>query len=258
MRHEDENKSCTTCMAIGLVIAAIVVGVLSYFIAKALSVWVGIIAFLVLLALGLWIVQNICCGEKEKISETPKTEAPAVAVKEPAKEVEVAESKPIKEKAEEPSAKPAEVTVSTPKPAKAKTAKATPKPAAAPVEATKPAKPVKKATIAEGDYDKDGVVEGANEGEKPSTLTAARGGKADDLKKIKGVGPKLEGLLNSLGFYHFDQIASWSDQQVAWVDANLTGFKGRVSRDEWVKQAKVLASGGETDFSNKVDKGDVY
>ena len=108
------------------------------------------------------------------------------------------------------------------------------------------------------DYDGDGVVEGRDEGERPEALDGPRGGVADDLKKIKGVGPKMETLLNSLGFYHYDQVAGWSDQEVAWVDANLEGFKGRVSRDEWVAQARLLASGGETEFSKKVDKGDVY
>jgi NADH-quinone oxidoreductase subunit E len=72
-------------------------------------------------------------------------------------------------------------------------------------------------------------------------LGEARGGQADDLKKIKGVGPKLEKLLNSLGFFHFDQIANWTADEIAWVDDNLEGFKGRVTRDEWVAQAKVLA-----------------
>lgn len=108
------------------------------------------------------------------------------------------------------------------------------------------------------DYDGDGVIEGTDEGSKPATLTEARGGQADDLKMIKGIGPKLETLCNSLGFYHFDQIAAWTDQEVAWVDANLEGFKGRVSRDEWVAQAKILAAGGETDFANRVKDGDVY
>ena len=96
------------------------------------------------------------------------------------------------------------------------------------------------------------------EGVKPTALSAAREGKADDLKKIKGVGPKLEKLLNSMGFYHFDQIAAWSPAEVAWVDENLQGFKGRVSRDGWVDQARLLAEGGETEFSKRVDKGEVY
>lgn len=76
---------------------------------------------------------------------------------------------------------------------------------------------------------------------KPATLTAARNGKPDDLKLIKGIGPKLEVLCNKLGFYHFDQIAAWTDAEIAWVDENLEGFKGRVVRDEWVAQAKNLA-----------------
>lgn len=108
------------------------------------------------------------------------------------------------------------------------------------------------------DYDGDGVQEGVNEGSRPEALAAPRDGGADDLKQIKGVGPKLEQLCNSLGFYHFDQIAAWSADEVAWVDANLKGFRGRVSRDEWVQQAKILAEGGATEFSRRVDKGQVY
>jgi len=93
---------------------------------------------------------------------------------------------------------------------------------------------------------------------RPAALGAARGGQADDLKRIKGIGPKLEILCNSLGFYHFDQIAAWTPQEVAWVDSNLEGFKGRVTRDEWVAQARLLATGEDTEFSKRVDKGDVY
>jgi NADH-quinone oxidoreductase subunit E len=87
-------------------------------------------------------------------------------------------------------------------------------------------------------------------GAKPAMLTEAQGA-ADDLKKIKGVGPKLEALLNSMGVFHFWQVASWGAAEVAWVDQNLEGFKGRVSRDDWVAQAKILASGGETEFSSR-------
>ena len=95
-------------------------------------------------------------------------------------------------------------------------------------------------------------------GTKPAMLAAAREGGPDDLKKIKGVGPKLEAMLHGMGFYHFDQIANWTAAEVAWVDENLEGFKGRVSRDGWVAQAKVLAAGGETEFSQRVEEGDVY
>ncbi|MAN97726.1 NADH:ubiquinone oxidoreductase [uncultured Roseovarius sp.] len=100
--------------------------------------------------------------------------------------------------------------------------------------------------------------EGAEMGTKPAALSAPRGGAADDLKQIKGVGPKLEELCNELGFYHFDQIAGWTAAEVAWVDENLKGFKGRVSRDNWVEQAKTLAAGGETEFSKRVASGGVY
>lgn len=108
------------------------------------------------------------------------------------------------------------------------------------------------------DYDRDGVSEGSGEGTRPAGLDAPRGGTADNLKEIKGIGPKLEKLCNSLGFWHFDQIAAWGADEVAWVDANLEGFKGRVTRDTWVEQAKILAAGGETEFSKRVEGGDVY
>jgi len=91
------------------------------------------------------------------------------------------------------------------------------------------------------------VADGESE---PEILTEARGGAPDDLKLLKGVGPKLEGTLNALGFYHFDQIAKWTDAEVAWVDTRLK-FKGRIERDGWIEQAKILAAGGETEFSKK-------
>ncbi len=87
-----------------------------------------------------------------------------------------------------------------------------------------------------------GVVAGA----RPAALEGPRDGKSDDLKRIKGIGPKLEQQCNTLGFYHFDQIAAWDSDEVAWVDANLEGFKGRVSRDTWVEQAQLLAEDGKT------------
>ena len=96
------------------------------------------------------------------------------------------------------------------------------------------------------------------EATKPELLSKPREGGPDDLKQIKGVGPKLEQALHGIGVFHFDQIASWTEDEVAWADQNLVGFKGRVSRDNWVDQARQLASGEETDFSNRVKKGDVY
>lgn len=95
-----------------------------------------------------------------------------------------------------------------------------------------------------------GGSEAEEEGEKPEPLTEPRGGKADDLKLISGVGPKLERTLNGLGIYHFAQIADFSRENVAWVDRHLR-FKGRIDREKWIEQAKVLAEGGETDFSKR-------
>lgn len=78
----------------------------------------------------------------------------------------------------------------------------------------------------------------------------------DDLKKIKGIGPKLESMLLGIGVYYYRQISGWSDAQVAEVDDRLTAFKGRIIRDDWRGQAKVLAEGGTTDFANRYDKGE--
>lgn len=76
--------------------------------------------------------------------------------------------------------------------------------------------------------------------EKPELLTEPRGGKKDDLKNIKGIGPKIESILNEKGIYHFEQVAAWKRKDVTWVDNELS-FKGRIDREEWVKQAKALA-----------------
>jgi NADH-quinone oxidoreductase subunit E len=95
-------------------------------------------------------------------------------------------------------------------------------------------------------------------GKKPSTLKAPRKSGADDLKLIKGVGPKMEQMLHGMGFFHWDQIAAWGADEVAWVDQNLEGFKGRVSRDNWVEQAKRLAAGDQTEFSKRARKDGRY
>ena len=125
-----------------------------------------------------------------------------------------------------------------------------PAPVSEPAPATAPIAQAPKAEAPE--------VEAVEDAVRPEALSGARNGGADDLKMINGVGPKLEIMLNELGFYHFDQIAGWSAAEVAWVNDNLKGFKGRVSRDNWVEQARKLASGQETEFSKRVSDGDVY
>ncbi len=93
----------------------------------------------------------------------------------------------------------------------------------------------------------------ASAGDGPKTYDAPPPEGADDLKRISGVGPKLEGVLNDLGFYRFEQIAAWTADDVAWVDQRLT-FKGRIERDDWMSQAKILADGGETEFTSRKKK----
>ena len=73
------------------------------------------------------------------------------------------------------------------------------------------------------------------------------------MKLISGVGPKLEKTLNDMGFWHFDQVEKWGKAEIEWVDSRLR-FKGRIERDDWMAQAKILAAGGETEFSKKNKK----
>ncbi len=87
------------------------------------------------------------------------------------------------------------------------------------------------------------TVTAAESGKKPGGIKQARKGGADDLKSISGVGVKIEKLLNEQGIFHFDQIASWTDDHVAWVDDFLK-FKGRIARENWIAQAKALAGAG--------------
>ena len=82
----------------------------------------------------------------------------------------------------------------------------------------------------------------ATDKNRPSTMK--KPAKPDDLKLISGVGPKLEGILNGLGFYKFAQIAKWKKAEREWVDSKLK-FKGRIDRDNWVKQAKALSKGAK-------------
>ncbi|MEM7688911.1 MAG: hypothetical protein AAF291_07795 [Pseudomonadota bacterium] len=75
--------------------------------------------------------------------------------------------------------------------------------------------------------------------------------KSDDLRRIKGVGPKLVTLLAQEGVTHFAQIAAWSDSDVAKIDAKLGRFKGRIERDQWVEQAKLLISDDKDAYAAK-------
>jgi large subunit ribosomal protein L15 len=107
---------------------------------------------------------------------------------------------------------------------KAEKAKAAPKPKPAPQPEPKPAPKAEK---------------------KPQVLytDGATDGEPDDLKKIKGIGPKFEGDLNSKGVYYYRQIAAWSADDIKMIDEIIDSFPGRIERDEWVKQAAELAKG---------------
>lgn len=85
----------------------------------------------------------------------------------------------------------------------------------------------------------------------PARLSAPRGGKADNLKEIEGVGPAMEKLVNEMGFFHFDQIATWTEADVAWVDAKMKNFKGRITRDRWVAQARIIVDEGLEAFRER-------
>lgn len=82
---------------------------------------------------------------------------------------------------------------------------------------------------------------------RPAGMAAARNGTPDNLQRISGVGPTNEKTLHSLGFFHFDQIAAWTAEEVAWVDDHLK-FGGRIEREEWTNQARLLGEGNEEEF----------
>ena len=153
-----------------------------------------------------------------------------------------------------PTAKaPAKAAAKPAKAAKPAAAKAPPKPAA---KTSKPA--AAKSGKSSSPATKSGAGKAAAKAkpEATRTLKAPRGGKADNLTLIKGIGKVNEGKLNAHGIYHFDQIAAWKAADVKTVETYLE-FDGRIAREGWIRQAKVLARGGETEFSKRARKGEV-
>lgn len=195
--------------------------------------------------------------------EAPAAEAKPAAKKPAAKKVaakktavaETASADMVPEKAAPKKTTAKKAAASTAKPAKAKAApkaktaaakaapkaKAEPKAKAAPKPKATAAKAPAKATTKRAPVAADG---------KPLVYETAPPEGSDDLKLISGVGPKLEQTLNELGIYRFDQVAGWRKKEIEWVDARLR-FKGRIARDDWMSQAKILAKGGETEFSKR-------
>lgn len=77
-------------------------------------------------------------------------------------------------------------------------------------------------------------------GARPRMLYDAAPAEADDLTAIKGVGPKLAAKLNELGVYRLEQIAGFDGSDLAWIDRNLGGVRGRAMRGDWAGQARSL------------------
>ena len=128
-------------------------------------------------------------------------------------------------------------------PAPAPVAAPVPKPVAAPEPAAK--------LVA--DTDTGGIGLGAGAAVAAGAALTAIGipaaiGAADDLLRIKGIGPKLNGVLNGLGVTRFDQIAAWTAGDVDKVDDHLASFKGRIGQEEWIPQAKLLATGQDVEW----------
>jgi len=126
-----------------------------------------------------------------------------------------------------------------PVPAEGPVASAAEPPVAAAPKAVAPAAEPRRRAAASG-TPRPGESEKKAPGQRPEGLAAPRGGRADDLTKIKGLGPKSVEKLHGLGVYHFDQIAGWSSENVAWIGATLA-VPGRPERGRWVAQAKELA-----------------
>jgi len=230
---------------------AVAAGVLAFAVSKVVGQFdyttSGFFGVLATLASGL--VLGMPWGAKDRI---PKPEAAAAhdapaAAPAPAPKAEAAAapvavmSAPVAEAPAPaaPKAAPAPKPAPAAKAAAAPKAKAEPKPKAAPAAKAK-AEP---APAPVG-------------GTKPKALKAARKGVADDLKVIEGVGPAMEKLLNELGIFHIDQIASWGAAEVEWMDGNLKGFKGRVTRDKWVAQAKLIGEVGIEEFLRRAKTND--
>ena len=87
-----------------------------------------------------------------------------------------------------------------------------------------------------------------------SAAFSASQASGDDLTRIKGLGPKLVALLGPLGVTSFAQIAAWDDAEIDRIDAQLGAFAGRIRRDNWVEQAKLLANGDTAAYEAKFGK----
>lgn len=91
---------------------------------------------------------------------------------------------------------------------------------------------------------------------KPLILARPRQSGKDNLKKIKGINSKIEEDLNHIGIFHFDQIAKWTSKNADWVEEFLQ-LPGCVKKYQWVDQARILSSGKQTVYSQKVEDNEI-
>ncbi|MBU2583583.1 MAG: hypothetical protein KJ622_17890 [Alphaproteobacteria bacterium] len=144
-------------------------------------------------------------------------------------------------------------------PATAPTAAPATPPAAAPAPAASSAPPARPAKLAEA-IKQNSVGNTASgvagmRSVRSQLLSGEAGtprGEVEDLKKIRGIGVLIEKKLNAMGIYSYDQIANWSAADIDRVSSSLD-FKGRIEREGWVEQARILASGGQTEFSKRLN-----
>jgi len=94
-----------------------------------------------------------------------------------------------------------------------------------------------------------GVGEAVEAAVERQQIQAAESGSPDELTRMKGVGPKLAAQLHALGVTRFAQIAAWDEADIDRFDAQLGRFQGRIRRDGWVEQARLLAAGDSTGFA---------
>jgi predicted flap endonuclease-1-like 5' DNA nuclease len=131
----------------------------------------------------------------------------------------------------------------------------TPAPVPAPAPAPAPAKPVTAAAPATPPPVAASSHDGGHPGQRPSGISRV-GVTPDSLQRISGIGHVNEEKLNELGIWTFKQIAAWTHANAEWVGSYMA-FPGRIEREDWIGQAAQLAQGRETDFSRRVEHGDV-
>lgn len=171
-------------------------------------------------------------GPTSLLTEEPKAKAKTSAKKADADAVSVPPSEAARPKSTDAETNAALKTPVTAPKAAAKNAAAE----AAPAAAEKPAKAATAPAAGKPSLE-----------DKNRPAGIAKPAAPDDLKLISGVGPKIEAILNELGIFTFAQVGAWKKAEREWVDGYLN-FKGRIERDDWVKQAKALAKGGEAEY----------